>query len=63
MSQLLTGLMEEAQELVLAQMQDPIRRTFYLFLMKQGCRPGEARALRWGNLDLKNGIAHHLRRI
>ncbi|MGC2433217.1 MAG: tyrosine-type recombinase/integrase [Desulfobaccales bacterium] len=47
---------EEAQELVLAQMQDPIRRTFYLFLMKQGCRPGEARALRWGNLDLKNGI-------
>jgi integrase len=47
---------EEDQELVLAQMEDPIRRAFYLFLMKQGCRPGEARAMRWENVDLKNGI-------
>jgi len=47
---------EATQELVLAQMKDPVRRTFYLFLMKQGCRPGEARALRWENVDLKNGI-------
>jgi integrase len=47
---------EATQELVLAQMKDPIRRAFYLFLMKQGCRPGEARALRWENVDLKNGI-------
>ena len=47
---------EEEQRLVLAQMTDPIRRAFYLFLMKQGCRPGEARALRWENVDLKNDI-------
>jgi integrase len=47
---------EAAQDLVLAQMKDPIRRAFYLFLMKQGCRPGEARALRWEHVDLKNGI-------
>ncbi len=46
---------EEEQRLVLAQMDDPVRRAFYLFLMKQGCRPGEARALKWENLDLKNG--------
>jgi integrase len=47
---------EAAQELVLAQMRDPIRKVFYLFLMKQGCRPGEARALRWENVDLKNSV-------
>jgi integrase len=47
---------EEEQRLVLAQMKDPIRQAFYLFLMKQGCRPGEARALRWENLDLKNNL-------
>ena len=44
---------EEEQQLVLAQMKDPVRRAFYLFLMKQGCRPGEARALRWEKLDFK----------
>jgi integrase len=47
---------EEEQEAILAQMKDPVRRAFYFFLIKQGCRPGEARALRWENLDLKNGI-------
>ena len=33
-----------------------MRRAFYLFLMKQGCRPSEARALRWEDIGLKNGI-------
>jgi len=49
-------LTETEQELVLAQMKDPIRRAFYIFLMKQGCRPGEARALRWENIDFKNDM-------
>ena len=47
---------EEEQLLILAQMKDPVRRAFYLFLMKQGCRPAEARAMRWENIDLKNNI-------
>ena len=29
---------------------------FYLFLIKQGARPNEARALRWENLDFKNDV-------
>jgi integrase len=49
-------LTEEDQQRVLAQMKDPVRQAFYLFLMKQGCRPGEARALRWENLDFKNDL-------
>ena len=44
---------EEEQYLVLSKMKDPVRRTFYLFLMKQGCRPGEARALRWVDINFK----------
>lgn len=47
---------EEEQEAVLAQIPDAGRRAFYLFLIKQGCRGGEARALRWENIDLKNGL-------
>lgn len=47
---------EEEQRRILSKMNDPVRRAFYLFLMKQGCRPSEARALRWENLDLKNNI-------
>ncbi len=46
-------LWPEEQEAILAQVKDQGYRTFYLFLMKQGCRPGEARALRWENVDLK----------
>jgi integrase len=49
-------LWPEEQEKILAQVKDPVYRTFYLFLMMQGCRPGEARALRWENIDLKNDI-------
>ena len=42
---------------ILAQVKHPIYRAFYLFLMKMGCRPGEARALRWEDVDLKQGLA------
>jgi len=47
---------EEDQELVLAQMKDPVRRAFYFFLIKQGCRPAEARALKWDQIDFKSGL-------
>ena len=49
-------LWPDEQEAVLAQVKDQVYRIFYLFLMKQGCRPGEARALRWENVDLKNNL-------
>ncbi|MEM3594828.1 MAG: tyrosine-type recombinase/integrase [Candidatus Jordarchaeaceae archaeon] len=47
---------EEEQRLVLSKMKDQVRRAFYLFLMKQGCRPGEARALRWEDINLKENL-------
>ena len=48
---------EDEQRQILAQVKHPIYRAFYLFLMKMGCRPGEARALRWEDVDLKQGLA------
>ena len=48
---------EEEQRAVLAEMPDPVRYAFFLFLMKEGCRPSEARALRWEKLDFKNDMA------
>jgi integrase len=42
---------EEDQELFLAEVHDPVYRAFFLFLMKQGCRPNEARALKWDRVD------------
>ncbi|MHB8158205.1 MAG: tyrosine-type recombinase/integrase [Desulfocucumaceae bacterium] len=47
-------LTEEEQERILARIKNPTYRAFFLFLMKQGCRPGEARALKWHDMDLKN---------
>jgi integrase len=43
---------EDEQEKILFNCKEPYR-TFFLFLMKQGCRPGEARALKWDKVDLK----------
>lgn len=43
---------EDEQEKILHNCKEPYR-TFFLFLMKQGCRPGEARALKWDKVDLK----------
>jgi integrase len=47
---------EEEQEKLLTQVADPVYRAFYLFLMKQGCRPNEARALKWGDINLKENV-------
>lgn len=47
---------EEEQQLVLDEIKHPILKVFYMFLMRQGCRPGEARALRWEEVDLVNGV-------
>jgi len=47
---------ENEQEKIMAQVQDPVYRAFYLFLMKQGCRPNEARALKWNDVNLKEKI-------
>ncbi len=49
-------LWPEEQMAVLAKVKEQVYRTYYLFLMRQGCRPGEARAMRWENIDLKNGL-------
>jgi integrase len=45
-------LWEQEQELILAKIDDPVRRIFFLFMMRQGLRPGEARALQWDRIDL-----------
>jgi len=44
---------EEEQEKILAHVKEPVYRAFYLFLIKQGCRPNEARALKWNDVNLK----------
>jgi integrase len=41
----------EAQEKILAQFSDPVRKAFYTFLVNMGIRPNEARALRWEDID------------
>jgi integrase len=47
---------EEDQARVLSHIKDPVYQAFFLFLVHQGCRPNEARALRWEKIDFKNGI-------
>lgn len=46
-------LSREDQAAVLAQIADPVRRGLFLFLMRTGCRPGEARALQWEDINWK----------
>jgi integrase len=46
----------EEQEIILGHIKSSMVRAFVLFLMKQGCRPGEARALRWEDVDFRNDI-------
>jgi|WetSurMetagenome_2_1015567.scaffolds.fasta_scaffold06927_9 hypothetical protein len=46
---------EGDQSKILGQIRHPVYRASFLFLMKMGCRPGEARALRWEDVDLKGG--------
>lgn len=46
-----TFIDEEEQEQILAQISNPVTRAFFRFCMFHGCRPGEARALRWTDLE------------
>jgi integrase len=46
----------EDQERILGHIKSSMIKAFFIFLMKQGCRPGEARALRWENIDFRNDI-------
>ena len=46
----------EAQDKILAQFLDPVRKAFFTFLVHMGCRPGEARALRWEDIDWNRTI-------
>jgi len=48
-------LTREEQEAILSHCRDPYRALF-LFCMKQGCRVGEARALKWEQVDLKGRV-------
>jgi integrase len=47
---------KEDQEQILANIKDPVYRAFHLFLMRQGCRPNEARALRWEKVDFRHDM-------
>lgn len=43
------------QERLLSRAKEPYR-SFFLFLMRQGCRPAEGRALKWEDVKLQEGI-------
>jgi len=43
------------QERILARTREPYR-SYFLFLMRQGCRPAEGRALKWEDVKLREGI-------
>ena len=47
---------EDDQALFMAEVHDPVYRALFLFLMKQGCRPNEARALKWDRVDWDNNL-------
>jgi len=46
----------EAQDAILAQFQDPVRRAYFHFLVHMGCRPGEAQVLKWDDIDWGRGL-------
>lgn len=45
----------EAQDAILAQIKDPMWKAYFTFLVHMGCRPSEARALRWEDVDFERG--------
>lgn len=47
---------EDAQAKVLEQITNPVTKAFFRFCMMHGCRPGEARALRWTDFDFGRGL-------
>lgn len=48
----------EAQDIILAQFKDLVRRAFFAVLVHMGIRPGEARALKWEDIDLEHDLLH-----
>ncbi len=46
-----TYIEEDVQEKLLAEITNPVTRAFFRFCMLHGCRPGEARALRWKDIE------------
>jgi len=44
---------EEEQDRILARVKEPVYRAYFMFLMRQGCRPAEARALKWEGVKLR----------
>lgn len=45
---------EADQERFLAEVRDPVVKAFFIFMFKQGTRPGEARALQWQHIDFQH---------
>lgn len=50
-------LTKDQQEAVLQHVACPVRRALYVFMMFTGCRPGEARALKWEDVRWKEKVA------
>jgi integrase len=46
----------QAQDAILAQIKDPMWKAYFTFLVHMGCRPSEARALRWEDVDFERGV-------
>lgn len=44
---------EAEQDRILARIKEPVYRAYFLFLMRQGCRPAEGRALKWEEVNLR----------
>jgi integrase len=42
---------EDVQDRVLAEVRHPVMRVCFRFCMMHGCRPGEARALKWSDIE------------
>ena len=41
----------DEQEKILAEVYQPVMKVFFRFCMMHGCRPGEARALKWSDIE------------
>lgn len=41
---------------ILAEVRNPVYYALFLFLMKQACRPNEARALKWDRIDFERNL-------